>query len=411
MVNKANNVINRAYKSFVPSTVELSVLKKTAEKALKAVVDAASDLSIDAHADFGGSYAKGTSVRGKSDIDIFVSFNSEKETALLKKLVPKNFIEQRGTRRYYRGRINNVSVEIVPVVKFSRIEDVSNSIDLSVLHAGYIKQRLNEKLRKDIIILKQFCKASGCYGSETFRHGFSGYSLELLIIHYGGILPLFSSVSSWKPNVFIDPGKHFSDTESAIKTMKINAAPIILVDPTNQKRNVCGSLNIENLARFVLEVKKFLLTPSIKFFEDKDEEKRVRIASKKRGTKLFEYSTNIMGPRDRFLSMYNKALLKLLDELSNNGIGVYDSTPVYYDRNVKLLIEVESMPITKTKRILGPEVWLSTKNFNMFLKEHADTYTYGSSAAYDKEYRINDFKGFIRAKLKEYIASEAILKS
>lgn len=411
MVAKANNVINGAYKSFVPSAAELKRLDKIAARMIGYVRKSSWEHKINATASFGGSYAKGTSIRNKSDIDIFVSFDSEKETKLLGKLVPKNFSEQRGTRIYYRGKVNGVYVEIVPVVRFIKAEKVKNSIDLSVLHAGYVRNRLNDRLRNDIIVLKQFCKASGCYGSETFRHGFSGYSLELLVGHYGGILQLFKAVNKWKPLLLIDPGRHYKDKAAVLKVIRADSSPIVLVDPTNPKRNVCGSLNEENMAKFVFAVKKFLVSPSTDAFKERDLERIIQKRSIKRGTSLFEYSTHIHGPKDKFLSMYNKSLHKLLDELRKNGVEIYESTPVYHDKEVRLFLEISNTPVTRTHMVTGPQVWLDFESFSKYLKQHSDSYPFGETASYDKPYAIKNFKRFIEAKLKEYIASKAILKN
>ncbi|MCL5009440.1 MAG: nucleotidyltransferase domain-containing protein [Candidatus Parvarchaeota archaeon] len=411
MSDKTNNVINRAYKAFVPSKDELKRLDSVASYAVRHIKDAAQREKAAINVNLGGSYAKGTNIVDKSDIDIFVSFDSEKSTKLLGKLVPKNFMEQRGTRIYYRGKIRGIPVEIVPVVRFLSVDKVENSIDLSVLHTEYVRKRLNEDLRKDIIILKQFCKANGCYGSETFRHGFSGYSLELLVLHYGGLKPLFSAVSGWRPPIFIDPGQQYKDKKRALENINVDGSFLVVIDPTNPRRNVCGSLNKENLAKFVFSVKKFIAHPSIELFKEKDEERIVRITSKKRHTKLFEYSTKIEEPRDRFLSIYNKSLAKLIDELRKNGVEIYDSTPVYYDKEVKLLLEIANTPVTSTRRVDGPEVWLGMDSFKEYLKQHKNSYPHGENASYDKPYGIKDFKRFIQTKLKEYIDSKTILKN
>ncbi len=411
MPDKINNVIEWAYKSFVPKKRDVLKIKSAAEGIKNFILFRSKALDTKITAEFGGSYAKNTWIRNNSDVDIFVSFDSEKKTKLLEKLVPASFKQERGTRTYFRGESGGITVEIIPVVRFNDITKVENSIDLSILHAAYINSRMKEKLRKDTVILKEFCKVNGCYGSETYIHGFSGYSLELLIIKYGGLKELFQAVSSWMPGVYIDIENSYSDISKAMEVMGARESPLILVDPTNPKRNVCGSLNTDNFARFVFAVKRFITSPQKDFLIEKDPIKNIIAASKLRGTKLFRYSTEIKGPRDRFLSKYNKGLSRLIATLKENGISIYDYKPVYSETKVELFLEMENTPITNTRRVYGPNIWLNLENFQKFLKQHPNTYLSGELASYDKPYKITNFDSFIAAKLKEYIGQNAILKN
>lgn len=411
MSDKTNSVIEFAYKAFVPVQKNREKIDIAAENIKSFLLKKINELKINAEVTFAGSYAKNTWIKNASDIDVYVSFESEKATGMLSKLIPKGFVPQHGTRLYFRGFVTGIVVEVIPLVKFKDIKDVENSVDLSILHADYVKSRINEKLRRDIIVLKQFCKANGCYGSETYIHGFSGYSLELLIIKYKGILELFEEVLSWKPGVYVDIEKAYVDMAAALEIIGVRESPLILVDPTNPKRNVCGSLNTENFAKFVFSVKKFMAKPSKELLKESDESKILLGLSKIRGTKLFRYSTKIIGPRDKFLSMYNKNLAKLINELKKNDVSVYDCNAIYNADSVEVFLQIENVPKTKTRRILGPNVWLDFENFNKFLKEHRDAYVYKEFAAYDKEYNIENFNAFILSEIKEYIDSKAILKS
>lgn len=411
MSDKINNVIEWAYKSFVPKETDVLKIKSAAEWVKNFILLRSKALGTKITAEFGGSYAKNTWVRDNSDVDIFVSFDSEKKTKLLENLVPSSFKQERGTRTYFRGESGGITVEIIPVVRFNDITKVENSIDLSILHAAYINSRMKEKLRKDTVILKEFCKANGRYGSETYIHGFSGYSLELLIIKYGGLKELFQAVSSWMPGVYVDIENAYPDQSKALEAIGARESPLILVDPTNPKRNVCGSLNAENFAGLVFAVKRFMTGPSKEFFVRKDSVKQIIGTSKSRGTKLFRYKTEIKGPRDRFLSKYNKGLFRLVKALKENGVGVYDYKPLYSERKVELFLEIESTPVTKTRKVYGPNVWLNLENFQKFLKQHPNTYLSGELAAYDKPYKITNFNSFIAAKLKGYIGQNSILKN
>jgi tRNA nucleotidyltransferase (CCA-adding enzyme) len=413
MPNKINRVIELAYKAFVPGVKDRKKIDAAAEKAKSFVLEKIKKLKVDADVNFAGSYAKDTWMKDKSDVDIFVSFNSEKETTKLRKLVPKSFASEQGTREYFRGSIRGIGIEVIPLVKFKDVDKVKNSIDLSILHAGYIKRKLNEKLRKDIIILKQFCRANGCYGSETYKHGFSGYSLEVLLIKHNGIIKLFDQVTRWmnvKQGVLVGLDYKVQNENLKVKDRYPNS-PIIVIDPTNPKRNICASVDTENFSRFLFAVKSFLVDPKMDFFVERDPVKEALASAKRRGTKLFRYSTKVRGPKDKFLSIYNKNLEKLLNVLKEYNISIYDFLPIYRDDHVELLLQIENIPITKTRRILGPNVALGLESFKRFLKEHKQVYVYGKFAAYDKEYNIKNLNKFIINKIKEYISPESILKN
>src|SRR5207248_3084550 len=75
--------------------------------------------------------------------------------------------------------------EIVPVKKVKNPKQAENSTDLSYFHVKYINNKLkNRKLVKEILLAKAFLKAQEVYGAESWIHGFSGYSIECLIIYY-----------------------------------------------------------------------------------------------------------------------------------------------------------------------------------------------------------------------------------
>ncbi len=403
-----NSIIDRAYKRFVPTEVDFSTVDKAATYIQKYVSDMIGLRRIDARAVFGGSYAKSTWVKGESDIDLFVVFKSESDIKKLKGLVPKNFSEARGTRRYFRGKVNGIVTEVVPLLAFSDKGLVENSVDFSILHAEYINAKLNDALRKDVILLKQFCKANGCYGSETYVHGFSGYALELLIIKYGGIKELFEEVQKWVPGLEIIQGNGGKRPNVAVGTEK----PVLfLSDPTNPKRNICASLSKENFSKFVFAVKSFLLEPKSEFFNSVDKEKALMARAKSRGTILFVNKTRVIEPRDRFLSKYNKNLVKLVQDLRSMEINVYSSDVAYQERFAVLFLEIKSHPLSKSVQKEGPTVWIDAKDLKNFLHAHKSAYVVGERVVYDKSHGISDFNKFILTKLKEYMSVNAIEKS
>ena len=395
-MDKFKKVFDRAYSIFVSSQREKSRLDKIAEELMGLLNKNASNKKVNVEFRFSGSYAKGTWIKNESDIDIFAIFNSEGEMKNLSSLVPKNFIPAFGTRKYFKGLFNGIKVEIVPVLRFSDINLVENSIDLSTLHSNYINSSLSNSQKKDVIILKAFCKANNCYGSETYMHGFSGYSLEVLIKEFGSFAALMEAVNSWKPPILIG------------KTSNKNIYPIFLSDPTNIKRNICASVNEENLSKFVLAMKRFYLSPSFDFFIKKSIKTNVLKEVKERGTKLFIFNTKIIEPRDVFLSKYVKNLDKLIKELKAEDIEIYSFDVDFNEKSAILFLQVKNVPKAKTKIVYGPDVFSAADIIKNFINVHKKVFIVGKFICYDKKYNVENFNKFILLKIKEYMSPKSI---
>jgi tRNA nucleotidyltransferase (CCA-adding enzyme) len=115
--------------------------------------------------------------------------------------------------------------------------------------------------------------------------GFSGYSLELLILAYGSFLGFCKKAAKWKPIVFIDLEGHYKNLQEALEHIdKAKLSPILLIDPVQKDRNVLAALSMENFLKVKRACVNFLKNPSIKFFEKKpvDVERIKQIAKRKK---------------------------------------------------------------------------------------------------------------------------------
>jgi len=101
-----------------------------------------------------GSIAKGTFLRDRRDIDIFVLFERsvarEKLESAIKKIVTKAFpgigyqlsyAEHPYARFHYEGR----RIDLVPAYKISKAAQRISAVDRSVLHTRFIKKKLKNK--------------------------------------------------------------------------------------------------------------------------------------------------------------------------------------------------------------------------------------------------------------------------
>ncbi|MEK6926935.1 MAG: nucleotidyltransferase domain-containing protein [Nanoarchaeota archaeon] len=281
------------------SEVELKGLEGQTKIIIKEIEIELKKLRAKAEVFVGGSFAKQTLMkREKYDIDIFVRFEKNQEeiskileSALVKvsNILRLELKRVHGSRDYYALKSNNVLFEIVPVTKINKPEEAGNSTDLSYFHVKYVngKVKKNPKLRRDIIIAKAFCRAQGVYGAESWVHGFSGYSLECLVIAYGGFERMLKALSKSEGQVILDPEKKYKKKNEI--SIELNESkrkgPIILVDPTFKQRNVCSALSQETFDKFKLCARLFLKKSGISFFEYKkiDEEKLRNRAKKIKG--------------------------------------------------------------------------------------------------------------------------------
>jgi tRNA nucleotidyltransferase (CCA-adding enzyme) len=253
------------------SKSELFELQKVSKKFISSLK------SKKLNAFIGGSFAKGTAMRkrDKPDIDIFVVFDSSEELLNLEKILNKLKLPGKlkvvhGSRDYFQIDCGKILLEVIPVLKNMGGESVENVTDFSLSHVKYVlgEVRNNSEISKEILLAKAFCQAQRCYGAESYIHGFSGYSLEILVIHFGGFIKFLKGVQKVK---VIDPKKYFKGKQEILR--EINSSklqgPIVLIDPTYKYRNVCAGLNSETFEKFSKSANLFLKSPSLDYFEFK----------------------------------------------------------------------------------------------------------------------------------------------
>src|SRR3989344_5883326 len=207
-----------------------------------------------------------------TDIDIYVKFDynkfkdkSDKISLILEKHLKKIFKKidlLHGSRDYFQIKQNNFTFEIVPILDIKNSSQAKNITDVSQLHVNYVKKF--PKLADEIRLAKQFCRANNCYGAESYIQGFSGYVLELLVIHYKSFLNLIKAASKYREKTLIGNKKQIENLNISKKH-----SPIIIIDPTQKDRNASAALSKEKYSLFIQSSKNFLKNPSKTFFEEK----------------------------------------------------------------------------------------------------------------------------------------------
>jgi tRNA nucleotidyltransferase (CCA-adding enzyme) len=280
---------------------------------------------IKAKAVIGGSIAKDTYLKGDHDCDVFVkfaySYRDEDLSKLLLKIIKRFKPEMvHGSRDYFHVS-NGIKYEIVPVLDIRNPKQAVNVTDMSPLHVTWVKKHpgLNDEIR----LAKQFCKACGVYGAESYIKGFSGHVLDILVIHYGGFIKLLKASQKWKDKEVIDPEKYYNkDALQKLNRSKVDS-PIIVIDPVLPERNAAAALSYDKLEIFRKAAAGFLKRKSHRAFEIK--EKTVEDIQKEAGkNKLILLEVTVQkGKEDVVGAKLLKAFQQIMNQLK------------FYDFNVK----------------------------------------------------------------------------
>ena len=216
-----------------------------------------------------GSYAKGTIVRGRIEVDIFIHYSpSTSREEIARKTIERSrevIAGHGGTTRlryaehpYLEGFLNQVRVNVVPCYVVEPGKWLS-AVDRTPYHTEYVRRNLRREQVGDVQLLKALLMASNLYGAEIRVGGFSGYVCELLIIKYGSLADLLSEASRWPIPMIIGDGG------SELIPRYPNAA-MILADPVDPLRNAAAAVTLESLSQFILLSRLFLSKPSIDYF-------------------------------------------------------------------------------------------------------------------------------------------------
>ncbi len=367
------------------------------QKVRKVVKEILNKISIkDAKPVLGGSGEKGTWLRGTHDIDIYVKFNPKKYengeiSQILKKALKKSFGKAEtlhGSRDYYRVYKEGYTIEIVPILNIKKVTEAQNITDVSPFHAEWVKKH---KKGDEIRLAKAFCRAQGCYGAESYIQGFSGYVLEILVIHYKSFENFIKNVARWGRKEYVDHEKH------GVKLNKAKTySPLILIDPVQADRNAAAALSKEKYEKLIQAAQKFLHKPIEEMFEKKEitlEELKKKAENKK--LILLEV-TPLRGKEDVVGAKLMKALEYLRKQLTLEGFKIYDHNWKWEKKALFwLVLDKEDLPEFKEHQ--GPKLGQ---------KKHVENFKQKN-----KNYEIYEKNGRVYSKMpRTYRKPEELIK-
>ena len=252
-MSSLNAVVTRAMAHAVPGPIEERTLGKVARKTLSLTRSAARRQPEVVGVVLGGSFAKGTWLPGKADLDIFVKFRvgtpegrfeavglGVGRVALRGHPLGKKYAQH----PYTEATVDGVKVNVVPCYAVAR-KHWKSAADRSPFHVSVVR-RLPTEQKNEIRLLKLFMISAGVYGAEIQTRGFSGYVAEVLIMNHG---------------TFVEVLRYFAGLEPA------GPGPLFaLPDPVDPSRDLGVAVSGDRLATMILAARAFLSRPSTAYF-------------------------------------------------------------------------------------------------------------------------------------------------
>lgn len=388
-----------------PSFEEDVLRRKLVDEFILTLEDSSQKLGLKCDFLIGGSFGKGTYLKGASDVDVFVSFDLKYDDSKLSSYLQKildltniEYVKQKGSRDYFsylfqEGKVE-IKFEFVPNRRIKTLRDVLNSTDVSPLHVDFLKKKAmnNSELFDEIRLAKQFFKAKKLYGAESYINGFSGHIIDILIAYYGSLENLLCDAKNWKEMQYIDINefyKSFDDAKKKIDFDKISK--LVIVDPIIKTRNAARALSDQNYYKFLLVAQNFDILRERDFEVVKFDLVKVISGAKKYAKsgnlKALFYTINFeVGEHSE--DIVGSKLLKLNHKLESY-FEAYDFDVFKNEHFIETKLGValfvlffEKKELSKFKKVTGPFVYMSdavrnfTKSRDFYFVEDSRIYGY-----------------------------------
>ncbi len=293
-----------------------------------------------------GSIAKGTWLRGSSDVDVFIFFNRDMKDRMediVKDLESRmsGFHTETAYAEHPYLIVKNgpVEVDLVPAIRVESGSSILTAVDRTPFHTEFVNSHLTEGQKDDVRVLKQFMKGIGVYGAEIKVRGFSGYICELLVARYGSFENVITEASTWKPQVRVE----------IINSEKQFDEPMVVIDPVDPKRNAAAAVSMKSLATFSIASRMFLREPSIKFFFPEE------VAGDPLGDILVvEIKVKGKIPEDILWGQVAKSVERIRKELALNGFRLIDADAWDEDGKVVIGVHLQERKIGEFYQQPGP---------------------------------------------------------
>ena len=272
-------IVSKALQLCEPTPAEQRKISLAAEKCKKLVEEQAAGIADIVKVLFGGSYAKGTWLRGDADIDVFIKIRPSVDLKRFEELGKKLGFEalkkygpklRYSDHPYVEAFVDGIRTNVVPCydVEQGRWQSAA---DRSPFHTEYVIQNFGAEEKSQTRLLKRFLKSAGIYGAEISVGGFSGYASEVLVMKYRTFEKVLNAAADLRHGQVISITDQYDPD-----VVKGFASPLVIIDPIDDRRNLGTAISPESVAKFILAARSYLSDPSVQFFGRMSKSKSLR---------------------------------------------------------------------------------------------------------------------------------------
>lgn len=362
---------------------------------------------------FGGSFAKGTWLRGDADIDIFFKVKPSVAIEEFEKMgrdigqkALKNYKPKLrySDHPYVEAFVRDVRVNIVPCYDVEQGKWQS-AADRSPFHTEYVSKNLDDEKRDQVRLLKKFFKSAGIYGAEISTGGFSGYVSEVLVLKYGSLENVLRAAADMKERQVIAINDSYDP--DVVKTF---LSPVIIIDPVDSRRNLGTAISPESVGKFMLAARAFLDMPSLQFFKAQKNPAANRLYP---NVLIIEFTHKERSP-DIIWGQLKRSVNAIAKQLEIAGFAVLRSSCITDEKNsAALAFLLESITLPPYVKRKGPEIFRKSDTASFISNRKGPLVTW-----VDKEMRVvmlvdrkaTDARQFVKSLLQKNIENSGVAK-
>ena len=398
------NILEQARKIAVPGRQEEEKIGAIAEHLIDLVRKETVKYPEITSVELGGSYAKGTWLKGKLDLDIFVKMKKDTDEKRFEELGMKiGFGSMKKFHPYVRysehpyveAEVQGTRVNVVPCYDVEKGQWKS-AADRSSFHTRFILEKLDAERKDEVRLLKKFLSGIGIYGAEIATEGFGGYVSEVLIYHYGSFLKVLEAAANFTQGQVIgNPTKKF---ETAF----------VLIDPIDSNRNLGTAISAQNFGTFILAARAFLKKQSLVFFNGK---KSLPDKNNLRNVLVVKFGYKKRSP-DIIWGQVKRGASALAVQLELGGFKVLRKGATTDEKSeAAMLFLLHSTTIEKFMVKNGPDVFRKPESESFILRNSKNKLTWVDDQGKILSLQQREFydaKKFLQSLLRKNLANAGI---
>ena len=399
-----SQVLDQARKITIPAKQEEEKMKTLSDFLLKLVKDEVTKHAEVVSVELGGSYAKGTWLRGQMDLDIFVKMKKETDEKTFEEVGKKiGFDSMKKFKPYVRysehpyveAEVKGVRVNVVPCYDVEH-GNWKSAADRSSFHTRFILETFDQTKKNEVRLLKKFLKGMDIYGAEIAKEGFGGYVAEVLVHHYGSFVNVLEAAANFTPGQIIgNPTKKFETN-------------LILIDPIDSNRNLGTAISTQNIGRFMLSARAFLKKPSLVFFTGK---KQTPNTKNLKNTVIVKFNYKWRSP-DIIWGQAKRGATALSGQLELAGFQVLRKSAITDEKSEAAMLFLLRSPVIEKFMVKnGPQIYRRSDSDNFIAKNSKNMLTWiddDGKILSMKEREFYDAKKFLQFLLKKNLSKSGI---